>query len=142
MISSVQTTQAPAYPHVSSTTPKTGGNVGTDAFFYPLLGSVMTSNEHDMLTKFLKLKPPVHLGFETKADNEFIIGCCERLHKLSIIHQLGVDLLIFNIKVSQPMVENLYGMEIFYFTTTYLEPTSCLVFREVCAYNINILQER
>ena len=73
----------------------------------------MSYNEYEMLNKFLKLKPPVHLGFETKADNEFIIGCCERLHELAIIHQLGVDLLIFNIKVSQAMVENLYGMEIF-----------------------------
>ena len=72
MISSVQTTQAPAYPHVSSTTPKTGGNVGTDAFFHPLLGSVMTSNEHDMLTKFLKLKPSASLGFESKDAYEFL----------------------------------------------------------------------
>ncbi|WMV30007.1 hypothetical protein MTR67_023392 [Solanum verrucosum] len=58
VLPSAQVSQAPANPYVASTAPKTGGMRGNDAFFCPLLGSVMTGNEHDTLTKFLKLKPP------------------------------------------------------------------------------------
>ncbi|KAH0730222.1 hypothetical protein KY289_001410 [Solanum tuberosum] len=42
LLSSAQATQAHANPSVVITAPKVGGTRGNDAFFYPLLGSVMT----------------------------------------------------------------------------------------------------
>uniref|UniRef100_M1DL04 'chromo' domain containing protein n=1 Tax=Solanum tuberosum TaxID=4113 RepID=M1DL04_SOLTU len=66
VLPSVQATQAPTNPHVASNAPKMGGTGGNDALFRPLLGSVMTGNEHEMLTKFLKLKPSVLLGSENE----------------------------------------------------------------------------
>uniref|UniRef100_M1DH08 Uncharacterized protein n=1 Tax=Solanum tuberosum TaxID=4113 RepID=M1DH08_SOLTU len=63
MLPSVQATQAPTNHHVASTAPKIGGTGGNDTFFHPLLGSVMTDNEHEMLAKCLKLKPPVFSWF-------------------------------------------------------------------------------
>lgn len=65
VLPSVQATQALTNSHLAITAPKVGGIGGNDVFFRPLLGSVMTGNEHEMLTKFLKLKPPVFLGSES-----------------------------------------------------------------------------
>ena len=40
---------------------------------YPLLCSVMTGNENDMFTMFVKLKPSVFLGSGTKDAYEIIL---------------------------------------------------------------------
>ena len=66
---------------------------------YPLLGSVMTGNEDDMFTIFVKLKPIVFLGSWTKDAYEIILDCYKRKHKLGIIHQHGLSLYSFHFKV-------------------------------------------
>lgn len=65
MLVSVQETQAPANPPIAITVPKLGGTGGNDAFFRSLLGPGMTINEHEMLTKFFKFKPPMFNSLES-----------------------------------------------------------------------------
>uniref|UniRef100_M1DYL7 'chromo' domain containing protein n=1 Tax=Solanum tuberosum TaxID=4113 RepID=M1DYL7_SOLTU len=66
VLPSVQATPAPANPLIANTVLKVGGAGGNDFFFCPLLGHVMTGNEHEMLTKFLELNSHVFHGSEKK----------------------------------------------------------------------------
>ena len=90
--------QAPANSHVAGTAPKSSEIVGNDDFFHPFFGLVMTENEHDMLTKFLKLKTPIFLGSETQNAYEFILDCYEKMYKLGIVHQHGVEFMSFQLQ--------------------------------------------
>ena len=54
--------QVPANPSGSNDVTKRVWEVGNDDFFYYLVDYMMTSNENDMLTMFLKLKPPLFHG--------------------------------------------------------------------------------
>ena len=52
-LQSVQATQAPTNSPIVFTTPNVSGSGGNDSLFCPLLGYIMTLNEHAILTKFL-----------------------------------------------------------------------------------------
>lgn len=97
VLSYAHASQDPSNPSITITTPTVGGNVSTDVFFHPLLSSVLSSNENELLTKFLKLKPPVFLGFESADVYEIIVDCYEIVHKSGIVHQRGVEFVNFQL---------------------------------------------
>lgn len=56
-------------------------------FHHSILGSLMTGNEHEVLCKFLKMKPLVFLSFEMVDSFKFIIDCHESLHKMGTVEK-------------------------------------------------------
>lgn len=66
-------------------------SLGTAIFSHPILGFVMTRSEHELLNKFLKMKPPSFHGAETKDAFEFTSDYYDSLHKLGIVHQHGLS---------------------------------------------------
>lgn len=73
-----------------------GEALRTKIFPRTMLGVVMTGNKHDMLSKFLKMKPLTCVGFETKHVFEMIVDCHERLPKMGIIEWYVVKVVAFH----------------------------------------------
>ena len=51
----------------------------------------MTSYQHELFTKILKLKPPVFKGAESEDAYDFLVDCHELLHKMDIVERFGVE---------------------------------------------------
>ena len=56
------------------------------------IGPIMTSDQHELFTKFLKLKPPVFKGAESEDAYDFLVDCHELLHKMDIVERFGLSL--------------------------------------------------
>lgn len=56
-----------------------------NVFPHSVLCSVITSMKYDLVTMFLKMKPPNYHGSKSKNAFEFIISCYQILHKMGII---------------------------------------------------------
>ena len=58
-------------------------------------GSIMTGDQHELFTKFLKLKPPVFKGAESEDAYDFLVDCHELLHKMDIVERFGVEFVTY-----------------------------------------------
>ena len=57
--------------------------------------SIMTGDQHDLFTMFLKLKHPVLKVDESEDAYDFLVDCHEHLHKMDIVEQFGVEFVTY-----------------------------------------------
>ena len=55
----------------------------------------MTSDQHELFIKFLKLKHPVFKGAEFEDAYDFLVDCHELLHKMDIVERFGVEFVTY-----------------------------------------------
>lgn len=75
--------------------PKINEASGRYDFPHPILGSVITSAKHELLTKFLRINNPIFQDTKSKDAFEFIIDCYKRLHNMGIVKKHGVKFMTF-----------------------------------------------
>ena len=82
---SAQTPPVSEIQHAATAAPRM--DVPLDIGMFPRLttGPIMTNDQHELFSKFLKLKPPVFKGAESKDAYDFLVECHELLHKMGIV---------------------------------------------------------
>ena len=66
-------------------------------------GPIMTSDQHEHFSKFLKLKPPVFKGAESKDAYDFLVDRHELLHKIDIVERFGVEFVTYQFQGNAKM---------------------------------------
>ena len=82
---STPTPQAPEIQHVATVAPCMDASLEIGAFPHLTTGPIMTNDQHELFSKFLKLKPPVFKGAEFEDAYDFLVDCHELLHKMGIV---------------------------------------------------------
>ena len=59
------------------------------------IGPIMTNDQHELFSKFLKLKPSVFKGAESEDAYDFVVDCHELLHKMGIVERFGVEFVTY-----------------------------------------------
>ncbi|TMW99060.1 hypothetical protein EJD97_003105, partial [Solanum chilense] len=66
-------------------------------------GPIMMSDQYELFTKFLKLKPPVFKGAEYEDAYDFLVDCHELLHKMDIVERFGVEFVTYQFQGNDKM---------------------------------------
>ena len=81
--------------HAATMAPRMDASLEIGTFPRLTTGPIMTSDQHELFSKFLKLKPPVFKGAESKDAYDFLVDCHELLHKMSTVERFGVEFLTY-----------------------------------------------
>ena len=68
----------------------------------------MTSDQHKLFGKFLKLKPPVFKGAKSEDAHDFLVDCHELLHKMGIEERFGVEVVTYQFQGNAKMCNRSY----------------------------------
>ena len=82
--------QVPGVQHTAAVAPRIDASLEIGTFPRLTTSPIMTSDQHELFSKFLKLKPPVFKGSESEDAYDFLVDCHELLHKMDIVERFGV----------------------------------------------------
>ena len=77
--------QVPEVKHAATVAPRMDASFEIGTFPRLTTGPIMTNDQHELLSKFFKLKPPVFKGAESEDAYDFLVDCHELLHKMDIV---------------------------------------------------------
>ena len=69
--------QVPGVLHAAAGTPRMDASLEIGTFPRLTTRTIMTSDQHELFSKFLKLKPPVFKGAESEDAYDFLVDCHE-----------------------------------------------------------------
>ena len=87
--------RVPGVQHAAAVAPRMDASLEVGTFYRLNIGSIMTSDQHELFTKFLKLKPPFFKGAESKDAYDFLVDFHEFLHKMYIVERFGVEFVTY-----------------------------------------------
>ena len=100
---SAPTPQVPRVHHATAMAPRMDASLEIGTFPRLTTGPMMTSDHHELFSKFLKLKPPVFKGAESEDAYDFLVDCHELLHKMDIVERFGVEFVTYQFQGNAKM---------------------------------------
>ena len=87
--------QCPGVQHAAAVAPRMDASLEIGTFPRLTTGPIMTSDQHELFSTFLKLKPPVFKGAESEDAYDFLVDCHELLHQMGIVEWFGVEFVTY-----------------------------------------------
>ena len=100
---SAPTPQVPEVQHAATVAPRMDASLELGTFPRFTTGPIMTSDQHELFSKFLKLKPAVFKGAESEDAYDFLVDCHEMLHKIDIVERFGVEFVTYQFQGNAKM---------------------------------------
>ena len=95
--------QVPGVQHATDVAPRMDASLEIGTFPRLTTGPIMTSDQHELFSMFLKLKPPVFTGAESGDAYEFLVDCRELLDKMAIVERFGVAFVTYQFQGNAKM---------------------------------------
>ncbi|TMW83140.1 hypothetical protein EJD97_002765, partial [Solanum chilense] len=89
--------------HAAVVAPRIYASLEVGTFPRLTTGPIMTSDQHELFIKFLKLKPQVFKGTEFEDSYDFLVDCHELLHKMDIVERFGVEFVTYQFQGNAKM---------------------------------------
>ena len=89
--------------HAATLAPRIDALLDIGTFLRLTTGPIMTNDQHELFSKFFKLKPPVFKGPESEDVYYFLVVCHELLHKMGIVERFGVEFVSYKFQGNAKM---------------------------------------